>query len=241
MSDAARLTKLAFSGKSAGTPYTNFNLSTAEIHSISNQLESDMVDNAYAAIVSYAEAMLGITRGSSSWSIIRLYYSAFYCLKAMMFSQSIVPFNSGGGEMLFDLSNNKFYKGGTSSHVLNWKSLRSTSLKNCWCFSQDSQEAYALLRTFREDANYIHAFEDPNLHNCLVTKNSTLSKRFRAYRDDNHFLYTYLQDHLAIAYPTKLIFEVDLEIAKRNCQLDLERAQHAQKIWNFQDRCPVAS
>jgi hypothetical protein len=238
MSDAARLTKQAFAGKPVGTPYSKFALTPVELQSISVQISTAVIDNAYSAIISYTEAMMGIGKGSSSWSVIRLYYSSFYCLRAIMLSNNLVPFN-GGIEMVFDISNNKFYKGGRSSHHLNWHSLRQTAMKLNWSCSQDSQDAYDILRSYRENANYTHAFNDPNLHECLVNDNVDLTKRFRIYRDDAEFLYAYLHDHLAIAYPTKLIFEVDSYLKDLGYLLEPERVQHVRSIWKIKDRCPV--
>ncbi|WP_218064313.1 hypothetical protein [Nguyenibacter vanlangensis] len=141
--------------------------------------------------------------------------------------------------MLLDTSTGKFYKGGTSSHHWNWHSVRQTTLKHDWFTSQDSQEAYAFLREYRENVNYTHAFTDPNLHPRLVYDQLDLKQRFRVYRDDTAFIYTYLHDHLAIAYPTKLIFEVDSSISGLGYQFDSERIKHARSLWKIPDRCPI--
>lgn len=238
MSDAARLAKKGFSGKPKRTPYNKFSISSLELQSIVQQIPVAIIDTAYAAIISYIEAISGIQQGSSSWSIIRLYYSAFYSIKTMMLIRSIIPFN-GGGEMLLDASTGKFYKGGKSSHHWNWLSVRETVLKYDWFTSQDSEEAYAFLRECRENVNYTHAFTDPILHQCLVYDQLDLGRRFRTYRDDAAFLYTYLPDHLAIAYPTKLIFEVDSSISRLGYQLDSERVEHVRSLWKIRDRCPI--
>ncbi len=238
MSDAARLAKQAFAGKPNGTAYSHFIISSQILPTIRAHLATAIIDTAYSALISYAEAISGIGKGSSSWSIIRLYYSAFYCLKTLMLARSIIPFN-GGNEMLLDVSTGIFYKGGKSSHHWNWHSLRQTALKHEWFTSQDSQEAYSLLREYREHVNYTHAFTDPNLHRCLVTDQLEIAKKFRNYRDDAEFLYTYLTDHLAIAYPTKLIVEIDLALTDLGYQLDLERLTHLRSLWKINHRCPL--
>jgi hypothetical protein len=238
MSDAARLASLAFAGKPGGTPYGKFSISPQMAQSIGQQLPAAIMDTAYSAIISYAEAIFGINKGWSSWSVIRLYYSAFYCLKTMMLLRSVIPFNSGG-EMLFDVSTGKFLKGGRSSHHWNWHSVRQTALKHDWFTSQDSEDAYIKLRTYRENVNYTHTFTDPNLHRCLVTDELDLGRKFRVYRDDTPFVYTYLNDHLAVAYPTKLIFELDSAISGLGYQFEPERLQHLRALWNIRDRCPL--
>ncbi len=238
MSDTARLTKQAFAIKPNGIPYGSFSIPPAAIRSITGQLPTAIIDTAYAAIISYAEAISGLRMGSSSWSVIRLYYSAFYSLKTMMLTRSVISFNAGG-EMLFDASTGKFLKGGKSSHHWNWNSFRQTALKHDWFISQDSQDAYNELRNHRENVNYTHSFTDPNLHKCLTSNHLDITRRFRSYRDDVHFLYTYLTDHLAIAYPTKLIYEVDLAMSSLDYRLEPERLRHVRTLWKMQDRCPL--
>jgi uncharacterized protein (UPF0332 family) len=239
MSDAARLAKQAFATKPNGTPYANFQVSAIALQSIAEQIAPTIVDTAFAAVVSYAEAMAGIPKGSSSWSVIRLYYSTFYALKALMLTHEVIPFNSGKEEMMLDARNNRFFKGGKSSHHWNWSSIRKTTIKHEWYASQDSEEAYEKLRKFRENVNYTHAFTDPKLHECLVPSRDDQSKRFRYYRDDKIFQYTYLIDHLAIAYPTKLIFEIDAKLQSLSYKLDPDRLKHLREIWKIRDRCPV--
>lgn len=219
-------------------PYAKLTISTQSLQTIAAVIGEAVVDTAYASIVSYTEALAGIRTGSSSWSIVRLYYSSFYSIKTLLLLNQIVSFNFGE-EMMLDLSIGRFLKGGTSSHHWNWASFKSTNLKTAWYCSQDSQEAYAALRMARENVNYTHTFTDPILHQCLVSDEADLAKRFRIYRDDSIFLYTYLSDHYAIAYPTKLILQLDEELKKNGLTLQQERASHIQAIWKFKERCPL--
>ena len=240
MSDAARLASQAFLHKPPGTPYAHFVPSAGEISAIRATLEDAVIESTYAAVVSYAEAMSGLQHGSISWSIVRLYYSCFYSVRALLLLDEVVPFNCRG-EMLLDISSGKFLKGGASSHHWNWKSLRKIAqLGGGWFLSSDSEETYDLLRKHRENVNYTHAFTDPNFHRCLVSGESDIIKRFRSYRDDVPFLYTYLADHLAIAYPTKLIFSVDASLRDASMSLPPECISHAKKIWSMKDRCPAS-
>ena len=240
MSDAARLASQAFSQKPQGTAYAHFAPSAGEISAIRATLEDAVMDSSYAAVVSYAEAITGLQHGSISWSIVRLYYSCFYSLRALLLLNEIVPFNCHG-EMLLDVQRGMFLKGGKSSHHWNWASIRKIAqLTGSWFVSSDSEETYEKLRKHRENVNYTHAFTDPAFHRCLVSGESDLTKRFRSYRDDGPFLYTYLADHLAIAYPTKLIFGLDALLRDASISLPHDRTSHAKKIWSMKDRCPVS-
>lgn len=240
MSDAARLASLAFSRKPQGTPYANFIPCAGEIVEIQATVEDAVTESTYAAVVSYAEAISGLQHGSISWSIVRLYYSCFYSLRALLLLNEVVPFNCGS-EMLLDISSGKFLKGGRSSHHWNWTSIRKVAqLDESWFVSSDSEDAYEKLRKHRENVNYTHAFTDPAFHRCLVAGEPDLTKRFRSYRDDESFLYTYLDDHLAIAYPTKLIFFLDARLRDVSMSLPSENISHAMKIWSMKDRCPIS-
>lgn len=217
-------------------PYANFQLSESSLNSIDERRMDAAGDSAYAAAVSFVEAISGIKSGSTSWAVIKLYYSSFYSVRALLLMNGVVPFN-GGEEMLLDIPENKFLKGGKSSHHWNWASINKTALKSAWFSSQDSQDAYQKLRDHRENVNYTHGFVDPELHSSLVSSEADMSKRFRAYRDDDSFLYTYLQEHLALAYPTRMLLEVDKQAKSKNLTMSAARSAHLLSMWKFKDRC----
>ena len=240
MSDAARLARQLFASKSEGLSYADFVPKAGDLAAIVAKVDEAVSESAYAAVVSYAEALSSLKQGYISWSIVRLYYSCFYSIRALLLLNKVVPFNSTG-EMLLDISNAKFLKGGKSSHHWNWISINKVArLTGSWFLSTDSQESYKKLREYRENVNYTHAFTDPNLHHCLVSGEADLGKRFRSYRDDQIFLYTYLTDHLAIAYPTKLIFALDESMQNASINLESEKIAHIKKIWIIKDRCPIS-
>ena len=156
MSDAARLARNSFKTKPTGTPYAKFISLPQHLSDISAVIEEAVVDTAYASVISYIEALAGISNGSSSWAIVRLYYSSFYSIKCLLLLNNIVPFN-GGTEMMLDVSTGSFLKGGSSSHHWNWPSFKSTNLTTEWFCSQDSQSAYSNLRGDRENIElYTH-------------------------------------------------------------------------------------
>ena len=239
MSDAARLARQSLLSKPKGLSYDKFTPGVGDLATIGDAVRDAVSESAYAAVVSYAEALAGLKHGSISWSIIRLYYSCFYSIRALLLLNQLIPFNCSG-EMLLDISNAKFLKGGVSSHHWNWNSIKKVKrLTSSWFLSTDSQESYAELRAYRENVNYTHHFTDPNFHQCLVSGETDIGKRFRSYRDDNNFLYTYLADHLAIAYPTKLIFSLDAAMVSAAIKLEPEKVAHIKKIWSIKDRCPT--
>jgi uncharacterized protein (UPF0332 family) len=238
MSDAARLASQFFLRKPKDIPYASYPPSADLITAVAAKLDEAVVISAYSAIVSYAEAVSGLQNSSPSWAIVRLYYSCFYSIRSLLISEGIVPFN-GGNEMILDTSGIRFLKGGKSSHHWNWLSITSTRLRGQWYCSTDSQAAYKKLRSHRESVNYTHGFNDPDQHSCLISQGADFLKRFRSYRDDVDFFYTYLDDHLALAYPTKLIFQLDTIMQQRSLVFPNEKLAHLRSLWKFKDRCPL--
>jgi hypothetical protein len=240
MSDAARLARQSFLSKPQGQLYSHFAPSAGDIALISSKVNEAVSDSAYAAIVSYAEALSGVQRGSIAWSVVKLYYSCFYSIRALLLLNQVVPFNCKR-EFLLDIADKKILKGGPSSHHWNWNSIdKIPKVTGNWFASMDSQQSYEKLRGHRESVSYTHSFTDPNLHRCLMSGESDLAKRFRSYRDDGSFLYTYLPDHLSVAYPTKLIFYLDSCLRNASISLEAERIAYLKKIWSMKDRCPFS-
>lgn len=238
MSDAARLCRVAFQAKASGTPYANFRLPQKTLDSIEVCRSNAVLESAYAAAISYNEALAGFPRHSTSWSVVKLYYSCFYSVRALILMNYAVPFN-GGSEMILDISTGNFLKGGRSSHDWNWNSLRKTSARLSWFVSQDSQDAYEKIKAFRENVNYTHGFRDPELPPCLVSPNPDVLRRFRTYRDDVQFFYTYLPEHLAMAYPTRMLAEVDAQVRANGLALSIAQRSQLASIWKFKERCPL--
>ncbi len=240
MSNAGRLAKQAYATKPHGVERQRFQLSKNALDQIAERIEQDISDASYAAIVSYAEALSGLEKGYTSWSIVKLYYSSFYCVRALVILSDIVPFYQKD-HLLLDLQSNSFHKGGSSSHHWNWSSLRQIKRLSQWYYSLDSQDAYEKLRERREDANYRVAFIDPVFPEFIEKKDGDLSKAFRIYRDDHQFFYTYLSGHYCLAYPTALLFSLEREIKNRRILFVEERRKHVKSIWPLRDRCPMSN
>lgn len=64
------------------------NLSANEVLSIQPQIKNDAVSYWLKAIHSFTQALEGISIGNSAWSIVKLYYSVFYCLRGELLSNS---------------------------------------------------------------------------------------------------------------------------------------------------------
>lgn len=238
MSDVGRILRQAYEKKPKGMPLSDYTLDEFQISSIKSQFHDAAVDSAYAAVLSFSEALSGLSSGSTSWPIVKLYYSCYYSLKSTLLFSSIAPFMSKE-QILFDAESGRFFKGGQSSHNWNWRSFeRIECLTDNWIFSEDSRVAYEALRGHRENVNYTHGFTDPNFHRCLPNIPDGLEKSICAYRDDEDFIYTYLQDHLMLSYPTKVVFSLGKEMSERDARFAESRCGHIGSVWPLRSRGP---
>ena len=240
MVDSARIAKAFFSTKPAHTQLDHFLLDDGVCNQIREQLCFDVAAVSYSSLVSFCQAIDGIGKRRFAWAVVQLYYCCYYTIKAHMVACGVVPFNNGKEEYLLDLNGKRFFKGGKSSHNWNWNRLREIGLLDMsWIYSQDSQEAYEKMRHNREEANYRFGFSDPDIYECLISEDNDFYKRFRTYRDDENFFYTYLSNHLVIAYPTKLIFNLEEKFKELGITLPKHKADHVKRIWTYKDRCPL--
>lgn len=204
-------------------------------------LRSDVEDESYAAVLSYSEAIKGLDAGNTSWALVKLYYSAFYCIRAALLADGIVPFHCNDF-YLCDTRDGTVKKGGKSSHQWHWKSIRDFRRLTGWFYSDESDEAYLKLRNAREDANYRLGFGDPSWPSCLAeVLNAGIVRSFRTYRDDSSFFYTYLDDHLAFAYPTRLIISIENNLVRCGFNLSQERQVHLKRVWPLKERPPLVA
>lgn len=241
MSDAAKFAKAVLLRKPAETPISKVTVTPAEEQAIASKIPDALIESAFSAAVSYTEAINGLKNRSTSWSIIKLYYTCYYAIKSLNLHNGILPFNDGKKERMYDSKTKSFSNGGTSSHVWNWRSLRSyIRSSSMWYISEDSENCYNSLKSYRESVNYNGKFPEPLLHKCVVGICPDLERKFRAYRDDVDFTYTYLDDHNAIAYPTKLLFFLDERLKIAGYSLSADQIKYIKANWKFKDRCPIA-
>ncbi len=239
MSSAAKLAAALMTGRPKGTPYADYTLGIARAQGITTAIAADVQDAVYAAALSYSEALRGLGARNTTWALVKLYYSAFYSLRASLLLDDIIPFFCGEF-YLCDARTGAVQKGGRSSHNWHWKSVRSYQRLSGWYYSDDSNNAYDQLRDMREEVSYRAGFSDPSWPNYLYQASMYgVAKSFRTYRDDNGFFYTYLADHLAMAYPTKLLLEVCSRYAAGEQRLEEEQSEHLHKVWPLKDRPPL--
>lgn len=73
----------------------DLNLTQNDVTYIQSQIKNDAVSYWLKAIHSFTQALEGIYAGNSAWSIVKLYYSVFYCLRGELLSNSHLLIRNG--------------------------------------------------------------------------------------------------------------------------------------------------
>lgn len=186
--------------------------STAEASRVDSLLQTDASNYLYSACVSIGDALQGLERSLFTWSTVKLYYSTFYLLRALL--------ALSGRALVYDGSKPRTLhcKGGEKPTVLNGPSRGTHQLVISYfeksfpsspLLSQDisTEKPFTWLMHRREQANYATSrFEDPN---CPTHFGSIVRvgvrKATAGYVADSTYLYAFDPDHAMLALPIEVL------------------------------------
>jgi hypothetical protein len=202
-------------------PWETLVLNPGQAANFQAELYKDSWGYLYSAAVSIADALKGIENELFSWATVKLYYAAFYSLRAHLAASSYAflyqkkmhggtPFGmySASGESPKKLS-------GTTHKVVlaEYSKIFHTALVVTQQINGEKPLNWMIDR--REDSNYKNGcFPDPNMpdHFKGVTK-STMRLTLDAYIKDDGMTYGFDPDHAILAMPI-LTFRKAMEALK---------------------------
>jgi hypothetical protein len=165
--------------------------------------------------ISFLDALRGLQQGFYSWSTVKLYYTVFYLLRALLATNSVAIIYEGRKPRRLHAKAGATCtaaKGTTHQAVL---SLFSAELSSHWLLSQDIafQTPPNWLMQLREEANYSRAhFWEPdcpahfNFHGRVGVRRMIV-----AYLADSALAFD--PDHAAIAFPLQALLRARSQIA----------------------------
>ncbi len=179
---------------------------------IDQYLSEDGARVAYSALVSIGDALRGIESGFYSWSIVKLYYSVFYSLRALLAFGNIAVFYIGASPFWVVIRpGERPHPGNSSSSHKLILDLFKQEYKSSPLLSQyiGFEDPLTWLQNQREHINYKQArFSEPNvpLLFSIINKNKSLRTLISTYMLDN--LYAFDPDHAILAYPIAVLKEL---------------------------------
>lgn len=196
-----------------GTPSVSlvesYTLNLSASNSLLNHLKSDAISYTYSATVSIGDAVLGARRKLFTWATVKLYYAAFYALRALLALNSVCIFYVGTKPYSMEVRPGQAATkrdGQTHKVVLN--EFKNRNIEPFLLSQQiDLEDPLEWLMERREEANYKNArFCEPNIppHFKKIV-DFGLRQSLKEYILDNSGLYVFDPDHAILAYPLKTL------------------------------------
>lgn len=187
--------------------------------------QNDAFNYYYNGILTLSEALQGLRSGNYSWSVIKLYYSVYYLIKASMYINNIIfiwqkelyylELKEGASPIK---KNNKKYRSdhqGTIWHYFDLFNKTDILLSN----KIEETESYIWLMKKRELVNYrINKFQEPSEYSFLshYTGND-FNKNFRKIileQISDPFIQCFQKETAILALPIKRLLETNKDFKK---------------------------
>lgn len=170
-------------------------------------MRADASNFAFSALVSFTDALSGLRQEFYSWTTVKLYYSVFYSLRAILALNDYAIYYEGSKPRGIEASPGaiveKLAEGNTHKTVLVTFARRHARHP---LLSQKIglEEPLDWLMRRREEANYTGVFSEPLAPPHFERIHASgIRKSIEAYLDDS--LYTFDPDHAMIAFPLATI------------------------------------
>jgi len=190
------------------SPVVGHVLSASEADTLIACLHDDATTLTNAAAISILDAIRGLQLEFFSWATVKLYYSVYYSLRAILAqSRFCLIYDGSKPRTLRAMAGSVCAKAaGTSHKVVITQFTRE--LAGHWLLSQEIalQSPPEWLMHLREEANYGGEFWEPDCpkyFEALVSNG--IRRSVAAYVNDRTFAFD--EDHAALAYPLHALIE----------------------------------
>lgn len=211
-------------------PATQPTLDGAQRAIISPALSTDARGIYYSAVLTFADAINGISAGYFSWSVVKLYYSAFYAARVLLAANDVAIFYplNGKPHSLVVLAGQNAKKEKGVTHKVVWSVLEKQLPASPLLGMIGTQPAWQWLMTLREEANYkTPRFPDPTVPaHFAALDHLGPDKALAAYVADTSLLYPFDPDHAALAFPLECLRAAGAAIRRDGPSLEEADIEH---------------
>lgn len=186
-------------------PHVNFVLNANDHLALGAALTDDAADYFHSGLVSLGDALRSIEAGLYTWATVKLYYSVFYCCRAMLADKqtAILYFGSTPYQLKNMVGGTPHKLSGNTHKVVLALFARQFSGNLIMSQQIDSIAPFDWLTDLREQANYkLSRFVEPDTPAHFKTLGKIgLRKAIGAYVTDKTYIYAFDRDHAALAFP----------------------------------------
>lgn len=175
--------------------------------SIQAAAKNDAAWSYRSALLSFVVAINGLDSGYRSWPIVNLYYSAFYSIRSILYSNFICIYYCSGKPMIARARAGEYpiqmtFKGSGNSHYAAHKIFQQEFPNHPLNGQIDFDEAYSWMKSCREIVNY----NDPGMNmddrmNFLRRIEATSVRASLTYYAENLRLNAFLPEEAVLAFP----------------------------------------
>lgn len=219
-------------------------LNDADVSALQLHLQEDAQNYIYSSAVSMADAVQAIQREWYSWSTVKLYYSLFYALRAILAANNlaIIYHANGKKNTPYRLS---CYPGqspqklsGTTHKIVIKQFYEGFPTSPLISQLIDLKRPFDWMIDRREEVNYknVRLFEPmvPAFFQGVVK--SPIRQTIDAYINDITFIYTFDPDHAILALPIKVLSNATRSIVSANPKLKFTEQDRDYLFGIFRDR-----
>ncbi|MBA4277142.1 hypothetical protein [Flavobacterium sp.] len=196
---------------------------------LENCIESDTKSYFYKSIYSFVQALSNINRNNYNWSIVQLYYSCFYAIRADILLSNHCIVRCGGLYMVENKIGEQFQsiimnaRGDHQMAIALLQKLKNEHklIDEILDVQLEGIDAYSWLMKHRERSNYqMKNFVDPKVdelfqHINYYFKTKTLYDLFDFYNQSDYTICFDL-DHSALSIPFKKIMQIKEKIIAKH-------------------------
>lgn len=170
---------------------------------------ADITDTLYSSVISIIDAAQGIQSGFYSWATVKLYYSLFYSIKALLLHRGIGMFHYDSKPGLVEIKPGGLVRKLTTgesrggSHGSALRLFRNTAPSSVLLTPIGMSDPLEWLKSLREEVNYsLPRFTEPNSPPWFEKSvGSNTLRRVAASYSTDLILYAFDPDHAALALP----------------------------------------
>lgn len=226
--------------KNYATSLKDFTVDSTNKNKLQNCIESDAISFFYKACYSFVQALTNIQRKNYTWSIVQLYYSCFYSIRAdILLSNHCIVRCSGlyiaeieVGEQ-FQIVRINNIRGDHQMAVALLKRLKNEHkiTDEILDIELDSTDAYTWLMKHRERSNYqMKNFSDPITdilfqHIDKYFSENTIPELLNFYSNSDYSI-CFDTDHAALSIPFKKLMQIKEKIKARYGLEDSQNLKH---------------
>lgn len=194
---------------------------------LNQALVDDAKAIAHASLATFFEGINGVSKGRFTWSIVKLYYSAFYTCRALLMLRSLSVFYLGRSpHSLIAQAGESVAQNSGNTHTVVLAEFRNR-------FSADPllsqtikmRDPLTWLEDLRNSASYRTApFLDPSPPGEFSKPYTRLRAHLQAYVGSDRLLYCFDPEHAIICYPLFLLSRLNKELSLENAnRIDVSR------------------